>query len=193
MRLSIIFILLLSAVYGYAQPQPLSPEAEKIKKAYEWLLKQPNLPENQLHYLEVFPATKDEYIKIFDPHSLDELYFNATAYLAKYRELARAYPKQVLPRSMAIGKQLVYAQDPAETMQQSIVEMANLDPKAFAAEMHKLKKKEQLSLITFLADVPDPNNYTSYRKLIRKLEKIEETKIADMLIAERDARMQQTQ
>jgi hypothetical protein len=191
-RITILCFLLLS-VCCHAQQQKLSPEAEKIKKAYEWLMKQPNLPENQLYYLEVFPATKDEYIKIFAPHTLDELYFNAPAYLSKFRELANMYPKQVLPKGIAIGKDLVYAQDPAETMQRTIMEMANHDTRTFAAAVHKLKRKEQTGLIRFLADVPDHNNYPEYQKLINRLEKADETKIADMLVAERDARMKLSQ
>jgi hypothetical protein len=189
---SYIVLLILVPALSIAQ-KPLTPEAGRVKAAYEWLLKQPNFPENHIHFIESFPNNKDHYIEVFTPHTFDQLYFDYEAYLAKYRELGRMYPKQVLAKSMVIGKKLSTAGGPAGIMQQTIMEVANINPAAFAAEVKKLKKNEQLALIGFLADVPDHNNYPQYHTLIKELEKLQETKIADIMIAARDTRVKQSQ
>lgn len=191
-RVSYLLLLALLPLFAAAQ-KPLTPEAEKIKGAYEWLMKQQNLPENQIHFIESFPDSKDHYIEVFTPHTFDQLYFNYEAYLAKYRELGRMYPKQVLAKSITIGKKLSTSDGPAGIMQEMIMEFANINPAAFAGEVKKLKKNEQQSLITFLADVPDHNKYAGYQRLLTELEKLQETKLADIMIAARDLKIKQTQ
>lgn len=189
-RIAAIMLTLLPAFISFAQ-KPLTPEAQKVKDAYDWLLKQPNLPENQLHFIESFPDTKDYYIEVFTPHTFDQLYFNYEAYVSKYRELSKMYPKQVMIKSITISKQLHTSKGPAAIMQETIMETANISPKAFAVVVNKLKKKEQISLVQFLADVPDHNNYPQYQTLIKKLEDNGDTKIADLMIEARDQRMKQ--
>jgi hypothetical protein len=190
--LAVIVFGLLSAFSCFGQ-KPLTPEAQKVKDAYEWMLKQPNFPENHIHFIESFPENKDDYITTFTPHTFDQLYFNYDAYIAKYRELGKMYPRQVMAKSIAIGKQLHTATGPASIMQETIMDIANTDPKTFAREANKLKKKDKTSLVYFLADVPDHDNYTQYNDLVKALENSGEAELAEMLIAARDERMKQAQ
>lgn len=187
---ALILTCLLLPFFSPAQ-KPLAPEAQKVKDAYEWMMKQPNLPENHIYFIESFPEDKDAYIEVFTPHTFDQLYFDYQTYLSKYRELGRMYPKLVLAKSIAIGKQLHSVKGPAGIMQQTIMELAGINPQAFATEAGKLKKKEQRSLALFLADVANHNDYTQYQELIKEMERLNQPKIADLLIEVRDERMRQ--
>ena len=186
----VVFILLPTVLFAQ---KPLTPEATKVRDAYEWLLKQSNLPENQLLFIRSFPDNKDAFIETFTPHTFDQLYFQRDVYLAKYHEFGKMYPKQVLAKSIEIGRKLHVADGPAAEIQKSIMEIANSHPAALVAEMKGLGKKERLALVTFIADVKDHNSYPQYQQLIDKLVKIEATNIADMLIEARDVRMRQAQ
>lgn len=189
---SYIVLLILVPVLGVAQ-KPLTPEAGKVRDAYEWLLKQSNLPENQLLFIRSFPDNKNAFIETFTPHTFDQLYFQRDLYLAKYHEFGRMYPKQVLAKSVEIGKKLHVADGPAAEIQKSIMDIANSRPEVFVTEMKGLNKKERLALVTFMADINDHNSYPQYQELIDKLLKIEANNIADMLIEARDVRMRQAQ
>ncbi|WP_276132112.1 hypothetical protein [Polluticoccus soli] len=174
-----VYIALLSLLpfAGVAQ-RPLTPEAEKVKAAYDWLMKQPDFPENHMAFIKAFPDNKDHYIDVFTPHQFDQLYFQYDAYLAKYRELGRMYPKQVMPKCVSICKKLSLSDGPAGIMQETMMEVAGLNPEAFALELKKLKKNEQASVIAFLAGSP----YNSqYQELIKSLEQLNETKIAQAM------------
>jgi hypothetical protein len=186
----VLFILLPTVLFAQ---KPLTPEATKVRDAYEWLLKQSNLPENQLLFIRSFPDNKDAFIETFTPHTFDQLYFKRDLYLAKYHEFGRMYPKQVLTKSVGIGKKLHVADGPAAEMQKSIIEIANSRPEVFVTEMKGLNKKERIALVTFMADIKDHNNFPQYQQLIDKLVKIEANNIADMLIEARDVRMRQAQ
>jgi hypothetical protein len=174
-----IYIALLSLLpfAGNAQ-KPLTLEAEKVKAAYDWLMKQPDFPENHMAFIRAFPDNKDHYIEVFTPHTFDQLYFQYDAYLAKYRELGRMYPKQVMPKCVAICKKLSMSDGPAGIMQETMMEVAGINPDAFAVELKKLRKNEQASVLAFLAGSPYESQYQS---LIKALEALNETKVANAM------------
>src|SRR5437762_9977918 len=89
-------LLLFLPALLYAQVKPLSRDAQKIKNAYEALLKDINAPLNKIQFIEAFPGSKEKFVNVFYPYEKDELYAVRKEYVNIYTGIGNSFPKKVL-------------------------------------------------------------------------------------------------
>lgn len=185
--------LLLSAQVRSMMTEPLLPDAEKIKYAYEQLIKAPLSPVVQTQYIAAYPATKKSFMDVFNSSPMDQLYNVRHIYLDTLKSLGRIYPKELLSKLIVLGKDLKADGDISSELQQAIMVLANKEPSHFALRVKELKKKEQAGFIAFIADHYNHNSYTEYRQLIEQMQQSGNGELADKLIAAKTERQKKTE
>ncbi len=145
--LTVLLLGLQISAYG----QQLSQQAQKLKQAYEALQQQPHAPILQLRYVHTFPGNKVDFIEVFDAHTQDQLAGKSVDYVKKFRKLGYDYIDSVLPKSIAIGKDLpTWSEGAVDELQKTIYYLTNKNPQMFVDIVRSLKKEEQESLAVFL-------------------------------------------
>lgn len=182
-----IFGLLLCSLASQAQvhsimPDPLLPDAERIKYAYEQLVKAPLSPVVQTQYITSYPATKKSFMDVFNSAQMDQLYNVRHIYLDTLKSLGKIYPKELLSKLIVLGKDLKADGDISSELQKALMILANAEPAHFAAQAKQLKKKELDSFIRFLADNNNYSTYPEYELLIGKLQPEGNNDLVDKLI-----------
>lgn len=169
-----IWLLSVFPAYAFAQSN-LLPEAEKVKKQYDYLVKEERAALSQVDFITAFPDDKETFLKIFYPYKLDQLYEARHQYMAALKRLGELYPQKVLAKTIGIGKDMKGNEDIVGDLQEIIIGLADRHLPDFAAEVKKLDKKQLPSFAAFLADARDNEGVA---QICRKLEKLGENKIA---------------
>jgi hypothetical protein len=181
-------LLFVFALNDVAYSQTLSKESLKIVQAWEYLDKHPNSAKARLAYIKIFPGDQQLFTKIFDPDDYKELYGESYKYIDRFVGLAKFYPKQVIDKSVDIGKDLIWRADATGQLQQSTVELGVSHISIFIKKIKTLPKYKVDHLITFLADVENHKAYAVYQQLIDSLNKTGETRLATKFIRARALR-----
>ena len=186
--LYIVTILVCGTQLALAQPQQLSKYAAKVQYAYQELQKVPHGAILQIKYIQIFPDNKVDFIDIFNAHDGKELSQQGKDYVKQFRKLGYDYPDSVLPKSIAIGKDLTtWSSGPVNELQKAIYYITGKNPQLFVDIVRILKKEEQISLAKFLYDGPDGKNINydnllqifnkaGDRRLIKIFEQVEKDK-----------------
>jgi hypothetical protein len=186
-KITFTFLFFISALNGICQT--LSPNSEKIKKAYDQLKVNDSSETLQLNYISAFPNSKEEFLAIFNPDDHKQLSNVSDQYLDMLLVLGDKYPTKVLRKSMNIGKRLKWDADAIGYLQHLIVDVANKHPNVFIEQIDRLHENEKTSLIRFLADVENHRAYPEYQDLIDKLNAAKQNTISKMFIQARKERM----
>lgn len=154
MRSAVLFVctilMALTVVAG-----ELLPETQKVKVAYEAIVRDGSLPENQVFFLKSFPNTKDTFIRVFIPNEYDQLYTESRAYVEAFGRYGEMYPQYALPKAISLSKGLLWASGAVADLHEITLRLANANTDLFITELKKLKKKEVTSVIYFLANAPN--------------------------------------
>ena len=185
MKFALLFLCFLAA---NAFPQGLSIESQNIKTAYEQLKEHPEVKRVQLRYLHKFPNNKKQFLRIFNPDNLGQLYSGSYKYISLFIELAKKYPNEVMDKAIRIGCELKWDADAVGYLQRSIVDLGNEHVKMFSDKLNYLPERQKNGLITFLADVENHKAYHDYQLLIDALTKTNQTKLAEQFIKARAVR-----
>lgn len=146
----LLMIILLAQQVGVCA-QGLSPQAQKLKQTYEALQQQPHAPIIQVQFIQAFPGNKVDFIEVFNAHTQDQLAGKSVDYIKKFRKLGYDYIDSVLPKSIAIGKDLpTWSEGAVDELQKTIYYLTNKNPQLFVETVRKLNKEEQESLAVFL-------------------------------------------
>ena len=149
MKKLLIALVLMWQVCVYAQQ--MSPQALKLKIAYEKLQQQPHAPILQIQFIQAFPGNKVDFIDIFNSHTRDQLTTDGVDYVKKFRKLGYDFMDSVLPKAIAIGKDLpTWSEGAVDELQKTIYYLTNKNPQLFVETVRKLNKDEQESLAVFL-------------------------------------------
>lgn len=177
-----ILLLIFFAYHTHAACQHLSPKAQKLEYLYEQLEVQLHAPILQVQYIQEFPDTKTAFIELFNAHTEDELARDGVAYVKKFRKLGYDYPDSVLPKAIAIGKELpAWSAGVVDELQKTIYSITGKNPALFATYVKELKKDEQASLATFLYTSPNGRN-PNYDILIDIFDRAGQPKIKKIFI-----------
>lgn len=169
-------ILCLLPICMYAQK--LSPEAAAVKYAYDELMKTPLAPVMQIRYLRAFPDNADDFINVFNPHTRDQLHEVAIDYVKKFRELGYDFEDTVLPKSIAIGKDLTtWSPGAVDELQKTIYFVTDKHRQKFIDIVKEMKNHEIESLASFLYAGSKGEN-KNYFTLIAIIERADERRIA---------------
>jgi hypothetical protein len=175
-------ILLFTSVVDLTYAQQLSSKAKQIISAFAQLKKHPDSKEDQLNYIKIFPENSTEFLQIFDPSDFGQLYDDSYQYIEAFVKLGKYYPIAIIKRSITIGKSLVWQADATGQIQQEIVLMGNTHPAIFIKLVKSLNAKEQIHLITFLADAENYSAYPEYKQLIKSITNAGEKRLAKQFI-----------
>ncbi|MCB0700712.1 MAG: hypothetical protein KDC11_12710 [Chitinophagaceae bacterium] len=158
--------------------QKLSREAEKVKFAYDELMKTPLAPVMQIRYLQAFPDNADDFINVFNPHTHDQLQEVAVDYVKRFRELGYDFEDSVLPKSIAIGKQLTtWSPGAVDELQKTIYFVTDKHRQKFLDIVKEMKNEEIQSMARFLYSGKKGEN-KNYYVLIEIIERAGEKRIA---------------
>lgn len=146
-----MFAAILLIIPFCVHAQQLSPQALKLKKTYEALQQQPHAPILQIQFIQAFPGNKVDFIEVFDAHTQDQLAGKSVDYVKKFRKLGYDYMDSVLPKAVAVGKDLpTWSEGAVDELQKTIYYLTNKNPQLFVESVRKLNKEEQESLAVFL-------------------------------------------
>lgn len=150
------------------------PEAEKLTTALSALQKNPDDLKLQQTYLDSFPHTYAEFLKLFD---LDQPLYDGHDYIEILRALSQKHEREVGRLLISLSKDAKYEADAPSYLQDVTTGYGGEHPAVFLALLKELSPAERRKLISFLADVevhgPD------YRKIISELEASHETELAN--------------
>lgn len=179
-QLLCIFSLLLSTQLF---AQDLSPEAMKIKKAYDELIKDPSFAEAQMQYIIDFPADKETFIRVFNSPHIDQLYPQRFAYLDTFTHLAAKYPEAALLKCISLSKEMLGAGDVLGEIQKLLITLAPRYPETFAAQLRKMFKPDAKLIAYFMGDTNDPQLKACNKQLIKGLRQLDQNRQIDIFIA----------
>lgn len=152
-----VTLFLLVPVISFAQK--LSPKAELIYEAYQDIEQQPHAPILQMRFIEVFPASKQDFIDIFNPHTGKELNDVSIEYIKKLRKLGYDYTDSVLLKCIMIGKEIpTWSKGQIDELQKTIYLLADHEKQLFVNIVSEMKKEEQEALATFLSSGENGRN-----------------------------------
>lgn len=172
--------------------QHLSPQAEKLKAAYEALQQQPHAPILQIRYIQAFPGNKVDFIDIFNAHTQDQLTAMGADYVKKFRKLGYDYMDSVLPKAITIGKELpTWSEGAVDELQKTVYYLTNKNPQLFVNIVRGLKKEEQESLATFLYATRGGGQNENYAVLLDIFDKADKRlyKIFSALVVQPERRL----
>lgn len=155
------------------------PEAQKVQRAYEVILKNPDAIVSQLAYLEVFPKDKDVFITIFNPDDNKQLYKVSNEHLEMLNTIGKNLPDSVIRISLGIAKRIKWSKGPVDQLQHIILTTATANPEAFVDEIYLLKRKDRDAVVAFMADVEA--DCREYNTLLATLQKVGAHNIAGAL------------
>jgi len=182
------FLLFFLLFCRFTFSQTLSPEALKVKTAFENLSADDNSKRVQRIYIAAFPSNTKTFLNVFHPEKFDQLYTGSFKYLEAFEKCSTNFPKKVLNKCIDIGKNLVWDADAVGQLQHISVRLSVKFLSIFVNKYKSLTNEEQEKLITFYADVENFDHYSEFQELIDKLNNIGETDIANKLISGRTLR-----
>lgn len=175
--LMMVLVLMPAITYGQLAYRELSPEAKRIRYAYDELVKVPHSSVTQLTFIQVFPATRDAFINILNPDTQDELTDIGADVVKHFREVGKDWPDSVLRKSILIAKDLnVWSKGPAGELQKTIYLLTSEHPFIFINAVNELKSNEQAALGGFLSSGKDGTN-KNFDALVDLLERAGEKKM----------------
>jgi len=173
-----LLIIALLLIQSFAYGQPLSPQAKKVKHAYDELLKLPHAPVLQIKYIQVFPGNKVDFMDVFNAHTQDQLAGKSVDYVKKFRKLGYDYIDSVLPKSIQIGKEMpTWSEGAVDELQKTIYYLTNKNPMLFVNTVKELTKEEQALLASFLISGEGGVKNVNYDTLLDILDKAGEKKL----------------
>lgn len=176
MKRLLIILIMLQVFPSFGQSK-LSMQAKKLQYYYDQLQKQPHSPVLQVQYIQEFPADQFNFIELFNSHTGDELTGKGTDYVKFFRKLGNDYPDSVLPKAIAIGKEMpTWSAGPEDELQKAIYYITDKHPQMFVDMVKELKKSEQESLAKFLYAGPEGKN-VNYDILVDIFDRAGERKI----------------
>ena len=168
--------------------QQLSVDANRVKQAWEKLSQSPNSKEAQLIYVNTFPDSKKLFMEIFQPDDFKQLYPDSHKYVDSFAGSAKYYPREVIGKSVNIGKDLVWEADATGELQYAIVELGSKYPMLFSNKVKTLSATEIDRLVKFLSDIENFQAFPEYQRLIDSLNKTGSTSLANKFIKARELR-----
>lgn len=174
-----VYTLLLSFLAITSFAEELTPNTEKIKEAYRIYLTNTNAAQNQVNFINNYPGTKEAFLEVFLPASREQLYDDRAIYMETLVALSKVYPREVMVKSIGIGKGMVGAGDITGQLQHMSLDLSVAYTAEFASEVSKWKKADQQALMNFLTDIDDRDE--SIQVLANNLRALGENKLASML------------
>jgi hypothetical protein len=176
-------LLLISAFFLTVQLHAgeILPETKKVKDAYEMLMKDASLSENQVYFIKCFPNHRDTFLRVFVPNEYDQLYGESKSYMEAFRKYGLMYPLFSMQKTINLCKGMHWSDDAVGDLHSIILEFATNHPRIFAAELKRLKKKEIAGVVYFLANAP--SSAAGLEPLMDKLMEAKEENLANQISA----------
>ncbi len=148
-----------------------SAELEKLRMKAESTQRKAD----EMKYLNAFPKTFEDFKFIFygkNLDELDELYDEHIEHLNLLEKLSQKYPQQVLSIWLSVATNGKWEADAIGILQHQLITYAASHTKEFAEGILKKAQEQQLSIITFLADVENHASYDEYKRTQANLNKL---------------------
>jgi hypothetical protein len=168
----------------------ISPESTKLEELRKKVEKNPT-ETNMCAYLNAFPLSFQKFKFIFygQKNLLGELYDKHEEHLNLLWKLSEKYPNKVLAIWFSIAKEGHWGSDAINILQNQLVKYGVENTKIFAASLKRIKRKEQLGIIRFIADKEAHDIYFYYIHLLENLKKLNFTDLYNKFYEARKERM----
>ena len=160
-------------------------QASKLSIARTNLQKQADDTGLQQAYIDSFPQTYGEFLRLFDYR----------APLADGHEYMETLQSLISKHELAVGRLLVrlskdahYEADAPSYLQQTTAAYGSEHIVTFTTLLEQLLPKERASLIVFLADVENYASYHDYDNIVRQLKAQHQTELAKQFESAREQR-----
>lgn len=185
-QILIIFILLIThPVFA-----DVSENSAKLEKLRLIAIENPS-EQNELAYLDLFPATFDKfYFTFYGKECCEELYDTHMEHINLLLSLSNKYPEKVLEIWLNVATNGHWDADAVGFLQKQLARYAADNTYNFAMDINKRPQKDRTSIIRFLADVENHLSYDTYHIASDNLNKLGFKKLHTEFENEKSRRMQ---
>src|SRR5712692_9433328 len=178
-RLLAAFCLCFLACTAAAKDTVLSDSARKVKAAFLTLQSSPNDLKVWSEYLGLFPKSKSEFKRIFDPDDFSELYNNSHEYIFILNTAPEIKRRAILEMVVSVTKEgAPGCCDAWSALHRVAATYAVQDTPSFVSLLKKLNSPERQNVIKFIADKENHKAFVEYQVIINQLKEINEKEIA---------------
>jgi hypothetical protein len=178
-RLLAAFCLCFLACIAAAKDAVLSDSARKVKAAFLTLQNSPNDLKAWGEYLGLFPKTKSEFKRIFDPDDFSELYNNSHEYIFILNTAPEIKRRAILEMVVTVTKEgAPGCCDAWSALHRVAATYAVQDMPSFVSLLKILNSPERTNVIKFIADKENHSTFADYQVIIKKLQELNEKEIA---------------
>ncbi len=175
--LVLAFFILSNATLLQAQKDKISPQAASICQKFKQLKERPGNNDLWVNYLAIFPNTKNDFKKIFDPDDFSELYHNSDQYILK--QAPEKLKQEIIKLIFDITKTGAPGCCDAWSSLYMVTESYALnDTNVFITLLKALRQREKQNIIKFMADKEAIKFSESYQNVINILKSKNENDLA---------------
>lgn len=173
------FFIFSSAALLHAQKDRVSPRAAGISQEFKELKEYPDNNDLWVNYLTVFPNSKKEFKKIFDPDDFSELYPNSGQYILILKQAPKKLTQEIIKLLFNITKTGAPGCCDAWSALYMVTESYAInDTNVFITLLKALKQQEKQNIIRFMADIEAIRVSESYQNIINILKSKNEDDLA---------------
>jgi hypothetical protein len=177
--ISILAFFIFSANLLHAQNDKISPRASSISQKVKELKEDPLNNDLWVKYLSVFPNTKKDFKKIFDPDDFSELYNNSSQYIFILEQAPKNQKREIIKLIFNITKTGAPGCCDAWSALYMVTENYALnDTNDLIILLKLLKPQEKENVIKFMADKEAIGSSKSYQHFINILKSKNENELA---------------
>ena len=179
-RCFLIFLLFCClACPASAKEGTLSDTAQKIRAKFIELRSDPQNINLWEEYLRIFPRSKADFKRIFDPDNFSELYNGSHEYIFIFNGAPEVKRNEVFELVVSITKEgSPGCCDAWSALHRVAVTYAIQDTRGFLSSLKSLKHSERQNVIKFIADKENHRAFGDYQVVIDKLRSLDEQEIA---------------
>jgi len=188
-KIAIIFLLL--AQIASSQTQELNYSSMKVVGAYQRLAISRNDSILQLNYIEAFPQNWKEFLSVFQPRDLSQLYPKYMKYIELLDSIRSKHPVAIGNLLINLATKAKWEADATGKIQHMLASYSASHTIMFAELLNAKTQSEMENVVTFIADVESYASYSEYQEIIDSLKTIKEINLSEQFEKARQLRMKE--
>jgi hypothetical protein len=176
-QIIILNIIITAISFG----KPLSEKATEVDSIYNELLRV-NSIDNEKKYISVFPDNFADFMEIFQPVKLDQLYNEYYKYIDKFFSLLDKYPAEITRITCLICCNAKWEADATGNLRQGLTQLITKFPKIFLIQYQSMNIQCQNGILNFFADFETVGNSKEYQNIINLMIKNNAVSISNKMI-----------
>ena len=178
-QVTFILTLLTSSSIRCEDSKKLSQESAELVQLFGQMKSNPMDSTLRFAFLNAFPKDKDEFIRIFHPEDLGELYDSSYEYVLKIGDIMKWHKERVGPLLISITRDGAPGCCDAWSWLHGVTtEFALQHTSLFMSLLDQITEEESELVIEFIADKENHYYFEKYQLIIDKLKEMDEILMA---------------